>query len=139
MSFELNIRERDGVRIVAPKGRLVLGPSLEKFRAALDEALELGYVKTALDFRGVDYIDSSALGCLVVAHTKFEKGNGVLTMFGLNQRSNELLVITKLSTIFRTAETETDAVNLCYPERGAAKFDILTFVEEQRKKKGKGE
>jgi len=141
MSFEVTTSEKEGVTLLAPRGRLVLGPALERFRSALDAQLERGQIRVALDFRGVDYFDSSTLGCLVVAHTKFEKAGGVLSMFGLNQRSSELLVITKLATVFRIAASELEAINLCYPDRETAHFDILSFVEQQRaakKKPGSG-
>jgi anti-sigma B factor antagonist len=78
--------------------------------------------------RNVDYIDSSALGCLVMAHTKISRAGGAMSMFGLNEKGLELLVITKLATIFRLADNELDAVNLCFPDRTAKSFDILEFV-----------
>lgn len=138
MSFEIDRRERDGVVILAPHGRLMIGPPVETFRNTLDALYLDGRHQVVLDFTDVDYIDSSALGTLVVAHTKFHKAGGAMPMFGLNRRTIELLVITKLATVFRIAETELEAVNLCFPDRDAKPFDILTFVEEQRARKKGG-
>ena len=132
MSFEIDRRERDGAVILAPRGRLVIGEPVESFRSALEELFNAAHIRVVLDFRHVNYIDSSALGCLVVAHTRFTKAGGAMPLFGLNRRTVELLVITKLATIFRIAQDEMEAVNLCFPGRGEANFDILDFVEGQQ-------
>jgi anti-sigma B factor antagonist len=138
MSFEIELRERDGVVILAPKGRLVIGEPLEQFRNRMEALLAEGQTRIVLDFRGVDYIDSSGLGCLVVSHTRVDKAGGALPMYGLNRRAMELMVITKLATVFRIADDELDAVNMCFPGHQTKGFDILSFVEEQRKARGEG-
>jgi anti-sigma B factor antagonist len=132
MAFEISQREQDGTVILAPHGRLVLGAPLETFRSALERLVAAGQIRVVLDLRHTDYVDSSALGCLVVAHTRIEKAGGAMAMYGLNRRNVELLVITKLATVFRLAENEADAVTLCYPGREVSTFDILSFVEHQR-------
>jgi anti-sigma B factor antagonist len=130
MSFQIGQRERGGAVVLELGGRFVLGEPVEKFRARLEELIQAGKVHVALDMRHVEYIDSSALGCLVMAHTKITRAGGGMSIFGLNEKGLELLVITKLATIFRLAEDELDAVNLCFPDRTARSFDILEFVRK---------
>jgi len=130
MSFQIGQRERGGAVVLELGGRFVLGEPVEKFRARLEELMQAGKVHVALDMRNVEYIDSSALGCLVMAHTKITRAGGGMSIFGLNEKGLELLVITKLATIFRLAEDELDAVNLCFPDRTARSFDILEFVRK---------
>ena len=139
MPYPIQRRERDGVVILAPQGKLVLGEPNEALRAAFKELTDAGQFRIVLDLSDVPYIDSSGLGCLVMAHTRVENAGGALPIFGLQQRHMELLVITKLSTVFRLADNELDAVNLCFPDREAHTFDVLSFVEEQRRRsKGGG-
>ena len=88
-----------------------------------------------LDFRGVEYIDSSGLGCMVTSYTKFSKAGGHMPVFGLNERGLELMVVTKLSTVFRIFDNELDAVNACYPGRTAKSFDVLEFVRQAREQR----
>jgi len=128
MSFAVSQHERGGAVVLELSGRFVLGEPVERFRAVLEQLLAAGKNRIVLDMRGVDYIDSSALGCLVMAHTKVSRAGGAMSMFGLNEKALELLVITKLATVFRIAETEIDAINLCFPDRTAKSFDILEFV-----------
>ena len=61
------------------------------------------------------------------------KAGGVLKLENLNRRNIELLVMTKLATVFDLFTDEQDAVNSFYPDREIKKFDILNFVEEMKK------
>jgi anti-sigma B factor antagonist len=138
MPFEFQRRERDGVVILALRGRLVAGEPVEAFRDTVEELTAAGQTRIALDMRQVNYIDSSALGALVVGHTKTHKAGGAMAMFGLTARNLELMVLTKLSTVFRLYEEEIDAVNSCIPGREAQRFDILEFIARQRTEKAGG-
>lgn len=136
MAFEIKQRTVDGIPVVEFHGRLVAGPAIEAFRGALDELLAAGFTYAVLDLTATDYIDSSALGCLVMAHTRFQKAGGKITIFGLSSQQMELLVITKLTTVFALYEDEIDAVNACIPGREQRKFDLLEFVNRMRRQEG---
>jgi anti-sigma B factor antagonist len=138
MSFEIKQRSVDGVTVVEFHGRLVSGPSIEAFRAKVEELQAAGVKYAVLDLRETGYIDSSALGCLVMTHTRFQKAGGKVTLFGLSSRQIELLIITKLTTIFALYEDEIDAVNACIPGRESRKFDLLSFIQRTRNKEGGG-
>lgn len=132
MAFQLKTREVDGIQVIAPLGRLVAGEALEEFREAVDAALEAGRNRIVIDMTQTSYIDSSALGCLVVTHTRAQKAGGAMALFGLSARNLELMILTKLSTIFRLHETEMDAINSVIPGRETPRFDILEFIQRQR-------
>lgn len=134
MPYPIQRRQRDGIEILAPQGKLVLGEPVETLRAAFEKLTAAGHNRIVLDLSEVDYIDSSALGCLIMAHTRVERAGGAMPIFGLQRRTLDLLVLTKLTTVFRLADSEPDAVNLCYPDREPRKFDILAFVESQRER-----
>lgn len=134
MPYPIHRRQRDGIVILAPQGKLVLGEPVETLRAAFEEVTAAGHTSIVMDLSEVDYIDSSALGCLIMAHTRVEKAGGAMPVFGLRKRTLDLLVLTKLTTVFRLADSEPDAVNLCFPDRQPRTFDILSFVENQRKR-----
>ena len=50
----------------------------------------------------------------------------------LNRRNIELLVMTKLATVFEIFTDEQDAVNSYYPDRKIKTFDILDFVQKMK-------
>jgi anti-sigma B factor antagonist len=136
MSFHIEQRERDGVPILGLNGRLVAGVPVSLLRAKLLSIIETeapkGLRAVVLDCRETFYIDSSGLGMLVMAHARATKMEGKLPIFGLNRRGLELLILTKLSTVFELYEDETSAVNSCFADRTAKPFDILEFVQRKR-------
>ncbi len=139
MSFSITDREVDGVVILSLNGRFVIGEAIELFRTRFDELMKTGRSKIALDLSGTEYIDSSGMGYFVVAHTQAEKAGGSLTMYNLTQRAIDLMLLTKLSTVFHIYDNEIDAVNATYPDRQVKKFDILDFVQRQGEDAAGGE
>jgi anti-sigma B factor antagonist len=49
----------------------------------------------------------------------------------LNKRNLELLLLTKLHTIFEVFDDVQEAVNSFFPGREIKRFDILAFVKQQ--------
>jgi anti-sigma B factor antagonist len=60
-----------------------------------------------------------------------KKPGGALKILNLSKRNVELLVLTKLTTVFELFVDEQDAVNSFFPDRQIRKFDILSFVQQQ--------
>jgi anti-anti-sigma factor len=88
-------------------------------------------MKMILNLKEVEYIDSTGLGSLVICFTRMQKAGGVMKLLNLNRRNIELLVLTKLTTVFEVFNDEQDAVNSFFPDRKIKKFDILAFVQSQ--------
>jgi len=131
MSMEINEREKEGIRIFDLGGRMTVGEAA----AVRDRTRELlaGDVRRFLfNLQEVDYIDSTGLGVLVMCFTAVEKAGGGLKLLNLNRRNVELLVLTKLITVFEIFNDEQDAVNSFFPNREIRRFDILDFVRQQR-------
>ena len=84
-----------------------------------------------LNLEHLDYIDSTGLGGLVISYTTLKKAGGALKILNLSKRNVELLVLTKLTTVFELFNDEQDAVNSFFPNRQIRKFDILNFVQQQ--------
>jgi len=59
-------------------------------------------------------------------------------LVSLNRRHIELLVMTKLATVFETYPDEQDAINSFYPDRENKTFDILDFVQKIKKEEQAG-
>ena len=130
MSFEITEREREGVVILTLKGRLTVGEATP-VRDKVSQVLASGRRNVILDLSAVDYIDSTGLGSLVICFTSVKKAGGALKLLNLNKRNIELLLLTKLHTIFEVFAEEEDAVNSFFPDRVITRFDILSFVQQQ--------
>ena len=83
-----------------------------------------------LNLEQVDYIDSTGLGALVIIATTLRKTGGNVKLLNLNRRNIELLIMTKLATVFEIFNDEQDAVNSYFPDRKLKTFDILDFVRK---------
>lgn len=130
MALELRERTEEGVVILALTGRLTVGESAT-VREKIDELVKAGKTKVVMDLSEVEYIDSTGLGHLVIYYTSLKKQDGALKLVNLNKRNVELLLLTRLHTIFEVFTDVQDAVNSFFPDRQIKRFDILSFVQEQ--------
>jgi len=131
MSLEINVTEREGVTILALKGRLTVGEA-SSVREKVNELLAQGKKNLIFDLEHVDYIDSTGLGSMVICYTTIKKAGVMLKLLNLNKRNIELLLLTKLHTIFEVFSDEQDAVNSFFPDREIKRFDILSFVQQNQ-------
>ncbi len=131
MSLEIQNREKEGVTILDLKGRLVVGGA-NTLREKVNEQVAQGNSQLVLNLKDVDYIDSTGLGTMVICYTSLQKTGGGLKLVHLNRRNIELLLLTKLSTVFQIFAEEQEAVNSFFPEREIKHFDILSFVKGQK-------
>jgi anti-sigma B factor antagonist len=133
MSLDIQQREREGIAILDLNGRITVGHEASSLREKVGSLINSGSKNIVLNLAGVDYIDSTGLGALVMCSTSLRKAGGAVKLENLNRRNIELLVITKLATVFDLFTDEQDAVNSFFPDRKIRTFDILSFVEQMKK------
>jgi len=130
MALEIEQREREGIVILDLDGRITVGREASSLREKINELSAAGTRNLVLNLLHVDYIDSTGLGALVMCATSLRKVGGTMRLLNLNRRNIELLVMTKLATVFEIFTDEQDAVNSFFPDRKIKSFDILNFVQE---------
>ncbi|HWF11767.1 MAG TPA: STAS domain-containing protein [Bryobacteraceae bacterium] len=128
MSLEIVHREREGIAVLDLKGRITMGDEVGAFRDAFSKIAAPG-ARLILNMQLVDYVDSTGLGAMVMCSTRMRNESGVAKLVNVNRRNIELIVMTKIDTIFEVFEDETDAVNSFFPGREIKRFDILSFVQ----------
>lgn len=133
MGLDIQEREREGIVILKLHGRITVGPEASGLRDRISALNAAGTRNVVLDLAEVDYIDSTGLGALVICATSLRKSGGNVKLLNLNRRNIELLVMTKLATVFEIFNDEQDAINSYYPDRKIRTFDILSFVESMKK------
>lgn len=133
MALEIQRKEHEGITILEMKGRVTVGPEATALREAVAAAIADGVRKLVLNLAQVDFIDSTGLGALVMCSTSLRKVGGTVKLLNLTRRNIELLVMTKLTTVFETFTDEQDAVNSFFPDRKLNQFDILSFVQQLKK------
>ena len=108
--MDTKIRHVDGVTVLDLSGKITMGEASGKLRSAVQEALGAGSKKILLNLAEVNYIDSAGLGELVSAFTTAKNAGAELKLLSLTKKVHDLLVITKLLTVFDVKDSEADAV-----------------------------
>jgi len=133
MALDTQQREREGITILDLKGRITVGTEASSLRTKVSDLVAAGIKTIVLNLQHVDYIDSTGLGAVVMIATTLRKSGGAVKLLNLNRRNIELLVMTKLATVFEIFTDEQDAVSSFYPDRKLNTFDILDFVQKMKK------
>ena len=131
MSLRIEPQEIEGIVLLGLHGRLVIGSEVSAVQDTLRGLLNQEKSRVILDLKHVTFIDSTGLGALVSAHSAFEHAGGAMKLLHLSERAAQLLVLTKLSTVFNTFNDEQAAINSFFPDRESRRFDILEFVKSQ--------
>ncbi|MCU1386092.1 MAG: anti-anti-sigma factor [Acidobacteria bacterium] len=78
----------------------------DKVRSLLQD----GQARLVLDLGRVRYVDSAGLGELVHAFTAVRNRGGAMKLLNVTKRVSELLVVTKLATVFECFDSEAEAL-----------------------------
>lgn len=131
MALEVQQREIEGITILDLRGRVVVGPEATDLRRHFAQLSEQKKNNVIVNLKDVDYIDSTGLGTLVIGHSGTEDAGGAMKLLNVPKRAAQLMILTKLSTVFQIFNDEQAAVNSFFPDREVKRFDILEFVKSQ--------
>jgi anti-sigma B factor antagonist len=109
--LKITKRQNTNVTILDLWGKVQIGESSIKLRTSLRGLIQEGEKNILLNLAKVSQIDSSGLGELVAGFVSLEKNGGKLKLLNLTDRVSELMMITKLLTVFEVYENEEEAVN----------------------------
>ena len=108
--MEIATREKDGVTILDPKGKITIGDGDVALRLTIGTALEDGAKQLLINFARVKRMDSSGLGELVASVEKARAQGAVVKLTNLPANVAELLSITTLMQRLEVFEDEDAAV-----------------------------
>ena len=109
----LQIAERQAgdVTILDLWGQITLGETSEALRSEISRLVDEGKKKILLHMAGVGQVDSSGLGNLVACFTSVQRKGGELKLVKLSERIQDLMLMTKLLTVFDVYNTEEQALD----------------------------
>jgi len=108
--LEVNERQAGDVTILDMSGAVRIGEGSIALRDAIRGLADSGKKKILLNLAGVNYVDSSGIGELIANYTTVSRQGGQLKLLNLTDRIQNLLVITKLLTVFDAYEDEGEAL-----------------------------
>ncbi|HWG37995.1 MAG TPA: STAS domain-containing protein [Terriglobales bacterium] len=110
MALKLSTRTIDGVTVVEANGRIILGQETNDLRESIKGLLANGTTKIVINLANVDFIDSSGLGAMVGLYSTANSRGAKVKLAAITKRFHELLMITKLLTVFDVYDNEAAAV-----------------------------
>ncbi len=112
MVFEFNINRQASHADMHLSGELIeKGQALGLLEAAEALAKDNCY-KWAIDLENLKYMNSSGLNTLIQLLTKARVAGGEAVIYNMNKKINELILITKLNTLFKVAANKEEALKL---------------------------
>jgi len=134
MNLQIGQCQKEGVQILRLRGPLVIGESESLLRETILKLAETRPVNIILDFAEAKEIDDDGLAALVLCHARVLSGGGALKLLNLARAHMDLFILLKLDTVFDSFTDEHDAIDSFFPDRVVPHYDILEFVEEQKKR-----
>ena len=109
--MQLEERIAGDVMIIKVTGDITLNKGGDVLlKDKVQSLLQQGHKKLLADLSGVSYVDSAGLGELVQAYATTKNRGGALKLLNVTKRLKDLLVVTKLLTVFDAFDTEAAAL-----------------------------
>jgi anti-sigma B factor antagonist len=108
--MQIEERQVGEVMILDLKGKITLGEGDEVLKDKINSLILQNKKHILLNLADVPYIDSAGLGEIVRTYTTVSRQGGQLKLVNLTKRITDLLMITKLLTVFETFDVEQDAL-----------------------------
>ena len=119
MAFRITTHKNRGVLVLKLSGRLTYGEAAEDLRDTVRELFDEGGRAFVLDLSNVSYMDSAGLGQVVATYASARKKHGQVVLLTPSRRSEHLLHIAKLHTVFDIFEDEAAAIEAVIAEVAA--------------------
>ena len=112
MATRMQVIERriGDVTILQLIGRLELETGDLILRDTINHLVEEGQVKLVLDMKEVTRLDSAGIGMLVSKYLTVRRAGGTIKLLHPTERTDHLMDITKLTTVFQVFDDEASAV-----------------------------
>ncbi len=103
-------RESKGVTIIELTGNVMGGPDATSLNDQLHKLIDDKKNKVVVDLDEVKFINSSGLGMLIGGLTTLRNNGGEMKLARASKKIEELLKMTKLSTVFDIHKSVNEAV-----------------------------
>ena len=109
--MQIEERQSGEVTVIRVTGDITLNKGGDVLlKDKVQSLLQQGKKKLLIDLGGVSYVDSAGLGQLVQVYATTKNHGGSLKLLNLTKRLKDLLVVSKLLTVFDSYESEAEAL-----------------------------
>jgi len=112
MVFEFTVNQQANRAVIGLGGNLVDKSQANELIEKAGELAQTGCNKWAIDLQNLIYMNSSGLNTLIQLLTKARVAGGEAVLYNMNKKINELILITKLHTLFKVVGSEKEAFEI---------------------------
>lgn len=112
MVFDFTVSAQGNHALIGLSGNLIEKGQAIALLEKAEELVQQNCVLWAIDLEKLIYMNSSGLNTLIQLLTKARVAGGEAVLFNMNKKINELILITKLHTLFKIAENQADAFTI---------------------------
>lgn len=109
MAFEFNITKSADYSIIQLSGNLIDKLEANQMLSDLNHLIEQGNKYFILDLQHLKFMNSSGIGVLISILTKARSIGGEVVICKISPKINQLLVITKLNSVFKITNSIKEA------------------------------
>src|SRR5437879_8512715 len=107
---KVKLTDDGDVRVAGMRGEFVGGDETDDLRQALAAESDKATGKLLIDLSGATYLNSTALGVLIAAHTNFTKRGARIGLCNVSKNIENVFVITKLALVFNIYGTREEGL-----------------------------
>lgn len=108
--MDYKIESNDNINVITMEGSLLADIQSRDILQKVTDFINDEKVNFVIEMSELKFINSSGLGMLLTCLTKARKAGGEVVLANVPEQVNNLLVITKLNSIFNTAESLEEAL-----------------------------
>jgi anti-sigma B factor antagonist len=108
--MRISARHIGKVTILDLSGKITMGGEELKLRDAVNGLMEEGRRNILLNLNGISFVDSAGLGELVACYKRAQEKKASLKLLNATGKVLDVLVLTKLHTVFEIFRDEQDAL-----------------------------
>lgn len=112
MEFEYTVKNENGVQIIALSGNLMDKNQANELIEEIDGMILNGNRNFIINLEHFQYMNSSGLNVLIHMLTKARKNGGEAIICSMSEKIKQLLVITKLISVFTITDNANAALEL---------------------------
>ena len=100
-----------GVGVIEIKGSLIADGEVAELRRAVADFVDRRWRRLLIDFSETMYMNSTAIGVLVAAHTSYTKRDWLLKLCAMHKHVHVIFAITNLNKIFAVYDSRDEALS----------------------------
>lgn len=111
LSYKYELKSNSNILVVEVSGSLLEKNDANEITALIEENIEDGNNQVIMDLKGLEYMNSTGINVFISYLTKLRNSGGELIIVNISEKVEQLLLITKLMSVFTVAATVEEGYN----------------------------